>query len=123
MSVCFLSERATKKIRKFPVRGDIVDASCYLDGAVTAVPVFVSVRLVNRLKRLGTEAGIEKLKKVVNRGVMVLRHNNGNKKSNFIVDLVPSEFYVIERYYGEQQPGLIIDCEALQATEPLRANG
>jgi hypothetical protein len=98
-----------------------MDASSYLDGAVSAVPVFVSVRLVNRLKRLGTEAGIEKLKQVVSRGVAVMRHNNGNRKSNYITDLVPSEFYSIERYYGEQMPGLVIDCEPLQAAELLRA--
>lgn len=123
MAVCFLSERAAKKIRRFPVRSDIVDASCYLDGAVATVPVYVSLRLVNRLKRLGTEAGIEKLRKVVNRGLAVMRHNNGNRKSNFIIDLVPAEFFSVERYYGEQQPGLIIDCEPLQATELLSANG
>ncbi len=125
MAVCFLSERAVKRIRRFPVRNDIVDASCYLEGAVTAtVPVYVSVRLVERLKRLGKESGIEKLRKGVSRGLLVMQHNNGNRKSNYIVDLVPAELYTVERYYGEQMPGLVIDCEPLHVdSELLCANG
>jgi len=128
MSVSFLSERAAKRVRKVPVRNDLVDVSYYLNGVGTSAAgepetqVYVSVRLVNWLKRLGTEEGIEKLKKVVNRGAVVMRHNNGNRKSNFIVDLVPQEFYSVERYYGEQTPGLVIDCELLQAAERLRGN-
>jgi hypothetical protein len=117
MAVCFMSESSVKRIRRFPVRGDIVDASNYLDCDVAAVPVYVTVRLVNRLKRLGAGVGIEKLKQVVNRGVAVMRHNNGNRKGNFIVDMVPSEFYTVERYFGEKTPGLVIDCEPLQYAE------
>ena len=133
MTVSFLSERAAKRVRRFRVRSDIVDASCYLESTAAAraangtekgLQVFVSVRLVNRLKRLGTEAGIEKLRQVVNRGVAVMWHNNGNKKSNFIIDLVPTEYFTVERYRGEQVPGLVIDFEPLQAGAGMKlANG
>jgi len=127
MPVCFLSERSAQKIRRVTTRNDLIDASCYIDGDVAVtMPIFVSVRLVERLKRLGTQNGIEKLKQVVSRGLMVMRHNNGNRKSNFIVDLVPTEFFTVGRYYGNQQPGLVIDCEPLHvhATAELQlANG
>ena len=132
MDVSLLKKSAANRIRRFPVRCDIVDASCYLEGAMAAmvangkgqaIQVFVSVRLVNQLKQLGTQEGIEKLRQVVNRGMAVMRHNNGNKKSNFVVDLIPTEFYMVERYYGEQVPSIVIDCEPLQAAERLRGNG
>lgn len=124
MTVCFLSERSAKKIRRLPVRNDLIDASSYLSGDNTSVRVHVTARLVHRLKRLGNQEGIEKLRQVVNRGVAVHLHNNRNRKGSYILDLVPKEYFTVERYYGGQEPALLIDCEPLDAPAVLlRANG
>lgn len=129
MATCFLSEHSAKKtIRKITVRNDLVDASCYTASFVVPgnLPVLVSTLLVHRLRALGAEAAVEKLKLIVNRGITVLRHNR-NKKGNYVIDHAPQEFFAIERYYGGNSPSLVIDCVPLYAenieTELLAANG
>lgn len=122
-----MNEKSTKKsVRRITFRNDLIDASCYLKEPVPGkMPVLVSYRLVSRLNRLGATEGAAKLKEVVARGIAVSLYNR-NKKGNFIIDLVPQEFYAIERYYGNDVPSLVIDCVPLDAAgngEHLRANG
>jgi hypothetical protein len=117
MAICPISESSMKKIRRIPVRNDLVDITCYADG--TEVQVFATFRLIQRFKRLGQAEAVAKLRRMAARGILVLKHNHF-RKSNFIVDLVPEEFFTVERYYGEGNSSLIIDCEPLYAVEQLQ---
>jgi hypothetical protein len=114
MATCFLSDKIAKKsVRRISVRNDLVDATCYLSESLPeSLPVFVSVSLIQRLKRLGADDGINKLRQVVNHGMCVAKHNR-NRVGNFIIDGIPREFYAVQRYYGGEQPGLVIDCLTL----------
>ena len=103
-----VSTQRTKPVRSIPVRVDILDATGFVEGTV-AVPVFVTVRLVEWYKRHGNEEAEKKLKRAVNLGILAMRLNGGERKSNFFEDQVPAEYLTAERYYVEQKPGIIID--------------
>jgi len=121
------SPRKSKHNRQVSVRIDILDASNMIDRHphthqenTAPMPVFVTVALVEWYKRLGDDEAIKKLKKAVNLGVMAMRVNGGDSKSNFVADPVPAEYLTVERYYaGEKTPGLIIDFVPLKNAEML----
>lgn len=117
MPICPISERSMKKIRRIPVRNDLIDISQYAEGA--DMQVYATFRLVQRIKRLGNAEAIAKLKRMALRGVLVLKHNHF-RKSNFIMDVIPQEFFQIERYYGNGNSSVVIDFEPLYATEQFQ---
>ncbi len=116
MPICPVTQSAMKRIRRIPVRNDLVDISCYTEGDVQ---VFATFRLVQRFKRFGNVEAVAKLRRMAARGIAVLKHNHF-RKSNFIVDLVPAEYFTVERYYGEGASSIVIDFEPLYAAEQLQ---
>ena len=114
MAICPITQGSMKRIRRIPVRNDIVDITCYADG--NEVQVFATFRLVQRFKRLGQAEAVAKLRRMAVRGIAVLKHNH-YRKSNFILDLIPQEFFIVERYFGEGNSGVIVDFEPLYAAD------
>lgn len=110
MSLCRVHSRDVRKVRKIKVRTDLVDVSDVL--AQSDMPVFVTTKLVSCFQRHGHATGLEKLKAAVNRGIVMLKYNS-YRKSNYIVDMVPKEFFTVERQIIQSAQSIIIDVEPL----------